>query len=199
MPTFLNNFKQMTDNFKYYLERYLPAVFLILLLLFFLYFRFIEGKKVLKKTFLSDQPQQDSILIADSLKRIEFETKGVEEIRQDSTVMSDKEELPVSVGEIIGTYYIIVGSYTNPANAKVAAGKYRSLGYKTSIISSTNRYGIKAELVSVNSFSNFNEAVSYLREFQKKIDPKNLDIFKSIVNIFKYCPVHTICYDKTYH
>ena len=172
MFTFLNNFKLMTDNFKYYLERYLPAVFLILLFSFFLYFRFIEGKKVLKNAVLSEQRQQDSILIADSLKRIEFETKGVEEIHQDSIVMSDKEELPVSVGEIRGTYYIIIGSFTNPDNAKVAAGKYRSLGYKTSIISATNRYGIKAELVSVNTFNNFNEAVRYLREFQNKFDPK---------------------------
>ncbi|HEY5124137.1 MAG TPA: SPOR domain-containing protein [Ignavibacteria bacterium] len=161
----------MTDNFKYYLERYLPAVFLILLFSFFLYFRFIEGKKVFKKALLSEQRQQDSIFFADSLKRIEFETKGVEE-HQDSVVMSDKEELPVSVGEIRGTYYIIVGSFTNPENAKLMARKYRSLGYKTSIISATMRNGIKAELVSVNTLNNFNEAVRYLREFQNKFDSK---------------------------
>ena len=172
MSPFLNNFKLMTDNFKYHLERYLPAVFLILLLSFFLYFRFIEGKKVLKETLLSAQHQQDSIRIADSLKRIEIETKGVEEIHKDSIVKSDKEKLPVSVGEIRGTYYIIVGSFTNPENAKLAVGKYRSLGYKTSIISATMRNGIKVELVSVNSFNNFNEAVRYLREFQNKFDPK---------------------------
>jgi histidinol phosphatase-like enzyme len=52
------------------------------------------------------------------------------------------------------------------------AAKYRNLGYKTSIISVTNRNGIKAELVSVNTFNNFNEAIRYLREFQSKFDSK---------------------------
>lgn len=162
----------MMDNFKYNLERFLPAIFLIILLLFFLYCRSIEKKKVLKELLLSEQHHQDSIPIADSLKRIEIETKGVEEIHQDSIVKSDKEKLPVFAGETRDTYYIIVGSFTNPENAKLAAAKYRSQGNKTSIISTTNRNGIKTELVSINTFNNFDEAVKYLRDFQSKFDPK---------------------------
>lgn len=160
------------DNFKYHLERYLPAIFLILLILFFLYCRFIEEKKLLKEALLSEQHQKDSMRITDSLKRIEIEIKGVEEINQDSIVKSDKEKLPVFVGEIRDTYYIIIGSFTNPENAKLAASKYHRLGYKTSIISTINRNGIKAELVSVNTFNNFDDAVRYLREIQSKFDPK---------------------------
>ena len=116
--------------------------------------------------------KQDSIRVADSLKRIEVETKGVEEIQRDSLVKSDKEEHPVSAGDIRGSYYIIVGSFTNTENAKLAAGKYRNLGYKTNFISMTDRNGIKTELVSVKIFNNFNEAVIYLREFQSKFDLK---------------------------
>jgi hypothetical protein len=162
----------MMDNLKYNLERYLPAIFLILLLLYFLYCRFMEGEKVLKEALLLEQHQQDSIRIADSLKRIEIETKGVEERHQDSIGKSNKEKLPVFVRDIRDTYYIIAGSFVNPENAKLAVGKYRSLGYKTSIISTTNRNGIKTELVSVKTFNNFNDAVRYLREFQSKYDPK---------------------------
>ena len=103
---------------------------------------------------------------------MEFETKGVEETHKNSIVKSDKEKLPVFAGEIRDTYYIIVGSFTSPENSKLAAVKYQNLGYKTSIISATNRNGINAELVSISTFNNFNEAVRYLREFQSKFDPK---------------------------
>jgi hypothetical protein len=160
----------MMDNFKYRLEKYLPAIFFILLLLFFLYCWFLERKMAFKEALL--WAQHDSIRIADSLKRIEIETKGVEEIHIDTIFKSDREKLPVSIGEIRDTSYIIVGSFINPENAKLVAAKYRSLGYKTSIISATNRNGIKAELVSVNTFNNFNEAIRYLRGFQSKFDSK---------------------------
>lgn len=167
----------MMDNFMYYFKRFLPAIFIILFLLFFPIRRFLRengffvfGNKTLKEALL--WAKQDSIRVADSLKRIEIEPKGVEEIQRDSLVKSDKEEHPVFAGDIKDKYYIIIGSFSNPDNAKLAAGKYRSLGYKTIIISTTNRNGVKAELVSVKIFNNFNEAVIYLREFQSKFNPK---------------------------
>jgi hypothetical protein len=104
------------------------------------------------------------------VRRFEVETKGVEEICQDSIVKPVKEELLVFAGDIRNTYYII-GSFTNHENTKLATEKYPSLGFKISIISTANRNGIKAELVSVNTFSNFNEVVKYLREFQGRFVP----------------------------
>jgi cell division septation protein DedD len=95
----------------------------------------------------------------------------MENKQQDSLVMSDKDN-PVFAADTGDTYYIIAGSFTNAENANLAAVKYRSLGYKTSIISMTDRNGIKAELVSVKTFNNFSEASRYLREFQSKIDLK---------------------------
>jgi cell division septation protein DedD len=67
-------------------------------------------------------------------------------------------------------FYIIIGSFINSANAKRTAGEYRRKGYKTSIIKTTNRDGNKLELVSVRTFTNYNEAVTYLKEFQAQID-----------------------------
>ena len=167
----------MMDNFIYHFKRCLLVIFIILLLLFFPARRFIRengffifGNKTLKELLL--WAQQDSIRVADSLKRIDVETKVVEEIRQDSLVKSDKEKHPVFAGNIRDTYFIIVGSFTNPESAKLKAGNYRSLGYKTSIISMTDRNGIKAELVSVKTFNNLNEAVRYLKEFKSKFDPE---------------------------
>jgi hypothetical protein len=161
----------------YYFKRFLPAIFIILLLLFFPIRRilrengfFIFGNKARKEALL--WAQQDSIRVADSLKRIEIETNVVEEIHQDTLVKADKEEYPVFAGDIRNKYYIIIGSFTNPDNAKLAARKYRSLGYRTIIISTTNRNGIKAILVSINIFNNYNQAVIYLKEFQSKFDPK---------------------------
>jgi hypothetical protein len=113
---------------------------------------------------------RDNIRVADSLEKILIDSKVVEKIQQAPSGKSDKGENPISAGDIRGTYFIIAGSFTNPENAKLFAGKYHSLGYKTSIISRTDRYGKKTELVSVNTFNSFNEAARYLKEFQSKFD-----------------------------
>ena len=165
------------DNFWYYFKRYLLAIFIIVLLLFFPARRFLRqhgyflfDNKTLKEALL--WAHQDSIRVADSLKRIKIESNLPQDKQQDSTFKLNKEESPALAGDNRDTYCIIIGTFSNPENARQAAGKYRSRGYKTSIISMTNRNGIKTELVSVKSFNNLNEATSYLREFKIKFDPK---------------------------
>jgi SPOR domain len=166
----------MMDNFMYYFKRYLLAIFIIVLLIFFPVRRFLRqhgyfifSGKNLKEALL--WAHQDSIRVADSLKRINIESKVPDAERQDSLVKPVKEENPVLAGVSRDTYYIIAGSFASPENARITAGKYRSRGYKTSIISMTNQNGIKTELVSVKTFNNVNEAKRYLREFQSKFDP----------------------------
>lgn len=150
---------------------------MILLLLFFpaLWFLrengFIFFEKKVRKEALR-WAHQDSIRVADSLKKNKIESKGVKKIQQAPLGKSDKEENPISARDTRDTYYIIAGSFTNHENAKLAARKYRSLGYKTSIISMTDQNGIKTELVSVNTFNNFDEAARYLSEFKSKFDSK---------------------------
>ena len=131
---------------------------------------FLFDKKTRNEALL--WAHQDSIRVADSLKRIKIESNLPQDKQQDSTVKSNKEESPALARDIRDTYCIIIGTFSNPENAKLAAGKYRSRGYKTSIISMTNRNGIKTELVSIKSFNNLNEATRYLKEFQSKFDPK---------------------------
>jgi cell division septation protein DedD len=127
-------------------------------------------KKVRKETLL--WAHQDSIRVADSLKRIKIESNLPQDKQHDSTFKLNKEESPALAGDIRDTYCIVIGTFSNPENASQAAGKYRRQGYKTSIISMTNRDGIKTELVSVKSFNNLNAATRYLREFKIKFDPK---------------------------
>jgi hypothetical protein len=160
----------------YYLKRCLLVIFIILLLLFFPTRRilrengfFVFGDRTLKEALM--WAREDSIRVADSLKKIKIESTVLEEVQQAYLVKSDKEEHPVSEGDIRDTYNIIVGSFSNPENSRLAAGKFRSLGYKTNIISKTNQNGIKTELVSVNTFISFDEAVRYLSEFKSKFNP----------------------------
>jgi hypothetical protein len=167
----------MMDNFMYNLKRYLLAIFIIILLLFFPARRFLRNngfflfdKKTLKEALL--WAHQDSIRIADSLKRIKIESNLPQDKQQDSTFKLNKEESPALAGDNRDTYCIIIGTFSNPENARQAAGKYRSRGYKTSIIYITGKNGVKTELVSVKSFNNLNKATRYLKEFQSKFDPK---------------------------
>jgi SPOR domain len=167
----------MLDNFRYHFKRGLPFIFTILILLFLPALMFLRKngfvffeKKVRKEALL--WTHQDSIRVADSLKRIKIESVAPGNKQQDSKVKPVKEENPLKATEIESTYFIIAGSFTNSENASLVAEKYRSRGYKTSIISMTNRNGIKTELVSVKSFNNLNEATRYLREFKIKFDPE---------------------------
>jgi len=163
------------DNFWYYFKRYLLAIFIIILLLFFPARRFLRrhgyflfDNKTLKEVSL--WAHQDSIRVADSLKRINIKANVPEVKQQDSTVKLNKEEGPALPGDTGDAYHLIIGTFSNPENARLAAEKYRSRGYKTSIINITSRNGIKTELVSVKSFNNLNEAARYLEEFKSKYD-----------------------------
>ena len=165
------------DNFWYYFKRYVIAIFIIVLLLFFPARRFLRqhgyflfDNKTLNEALL--WAHHDSIRVADSLNRIKIESDLPQDKQQDSTAKLNKEESPALAWDIRDTYCIIIGTFYNSENASLAAGKYRSRGYKTSIISMTNRNGIKTELVSIKSFNNLNEATRYLKEFQSKFDPK---------------------------
>jgi hypothetical protein len=164
------------DDFWYYFKRYLLAIFIIILLLFFPARRFLRkngffvfGNKALKEALL--WAHQDSIRVADSLKRIKIESKVPEDKQKDTLANPVKADNPSQTADTGDTYYIIAGTFSNPENASLVAEKYRSRGYKTSIISMTNRNGIKTELVSVKSFNNLNEAEEYLKKFKEKSDP----------------------------
>jgi SPOR domain len=165
----------MMDDFMYYLKRYLLAIFIIILLLFFPARRFLRkngffvfGNKALKEALL--WAHQDSIRVADSLKRIKIESVTPVKKQQDSRVKPIKKEIPLKATETESTYFIIAGSFTNSENARLASEKYLKGGYKTSIISLTGKNGVKTELVSVKTFNSPGEAARFLKEFKSKYD-----------------------------
>ena len=156
-------------NFKYHKKRYILAIFFIPFLVFLLlYWQGFFENNALKSALYWEQ--QGSVRAADSLKRGVTGTKITEETSLDSAVRFEAEKL--DGGNSGNLYFIIIGSFINTENANLAARQYRNQGYRTSIIRTTNRNGNKAELVSVKAFSDYDEAVRYLREFQSKVDSK---------------------------
>lgn len=68
--------------------------------------------------------------------------------------------------------YIIVGTFTNHANAQAAAARYKKQGYSTSLIPSVTSRGENAELVAVKSFPDRETAKAYLADFKAAVEPK---------------------------
>ena len=172
---FKRKFKLIMDNFWYYFKRYVIAIFIIVLLLFFPARRFLRkngffvfGNKALKEALL--WAHQDSIRVADSLKRIKIESVAPVNKQLDFRVRHVKKENPLKATETGNTYFIIAGSFTNSENARLASEKYLKGGYKPSIISITGKNGVKTELVSVKTFNSPGEAARFLKEFKNKYD-----------------------------
>lgn len=111
--------------------------------------------------------QQDSIRVADSLKNALIVRDLAEEVFQDSNVISEEEML--SEEGVRNQYYIIIGTFAKPDNAMNLAVKFRNKGYEASIIRRTNSYGTELHMVSVKTFKNSEEAISYLNEFQSEV------------------------------
>lgn len=111
--------------------------------------------------------QQDSLRVADSLKNALIVRDLAEEVFQDSNVISEEEML--SEEGVRNQYYIIIGTFAKPDNAMNLAVKFRNKGYEASIIRRTNSYGTELHMVSVKTFKNSEEAISYLNEFQSEV------------------------------
>jgi len=157
------------QNFRYHKKRYTLILSFILLLVFFVLYRLgIFENKALKSAMYWEQQGRNRV--ADTLERAIADTKVTEEAQPNSAVRIEEEKLPG--GDSSNMFYIIIGSFINSENANLVARQYSSQGYSTSIITTTNRNGKKAELVSVKTFNNHDEAVKYLKEFQSKVDPK---------------------------
>lgn len=93
---------------------------------------------------------------------------NIDETLQDSLVISEEEMLTEE--DTKNQFYIIVGAYVNPENARAVARQFRNKGYQTSIIRRTNNFGNNLDMVSVNTFSNYEEALIYINQFRSKVD-----------------------------
>jgi hypothetical protein len=124
--------------------------------------RGLFGKKA--KTLEMLKAQQDSIRVADSLKRVENRLKAIEEARLDSLLQAEQER---AAYEARNKFNIIVGSFVTPEYAQAWAEEYRKQGYDTKIIRMTDS---KFELVVAESYDRFSKAVERLNQFQDTVD-----------------------------
>ncbi len=163
----------MINSLKYSSGRYLPFILLLMFMPFVTSCRYAREKglfldKELKKAQMS--VTRDSVLTSDSIQKAII-MKEVSEVSQTDSSVRTEEEKPAD-NNTEGYYYIIVGTFTNHANARAAAGKFGSQGYQTTIISSVTSRGNKAELVAVKSFPDREKAKEYLAGFKEKVDPR---------------------------
>jgi hypothetical protein len=124
--------------------------------------RGLFGKKA--KTLEMLKAQQDSVRVADSLKKVENRLKAIEEARLDSIRLAEEER---AAYEARNKFNIIVGSFITPEFAKAWAEEYRKQGYDTKVIKMADS---NFELVVAESYDRFSKAVERLNQFQDTVD-----------------------------
>lgn len=147
--------------------RQISIVLITLLLVFFpscknIRERGLFGKKA--KTLEILRAQQDSIRVADSLKRVENRLRAIEEARLDSLIQAEQER---AANEARNKYNIIVGSFLTPEFAQAWAEEYRKQGYDTRIV---RMDGSQFDLVVAESYDRFSKAMERLDAFQDTVD-----------------------------
>jgi hypothetical protein len=159
-------------SLKDHIRRNLSLILLVTLLLVLPSCRYIRqrlpfGRPSLNEAF--EWAKKDSARIADSLKRVMSDKNAFNRTLTDSLMSIEDKDLPE--GATAPRFYIITGSFTNHENAIQTAGQYSAKGYTTTVIGSTNSDGSRLELVSVKTFSDYNKASVFIKEFKAKIDP----------------------------
>ncbi len=124
--------------------------------------RGLFGKKA--KTLEMLRAQQDSIRVADSLKRAENRLRAIEEARLDSLIQAEQER---AANEARNKYNIVVGSFLTPEFAKAWAEEYRKQGYETRIVRMDDS---QFDLVVAESYDRFSKAMERLDAFQDTVD-----------------------------
>jgi hypothetical protein len=159
-------------SFNNHIRRNLPAIFLLVFLLFLPSCRYLKQKLRLGEYSLKsaiEWARRDSTRVADSLRRVIVVKEDFEKTLTDSLMSIGDANSPGGDHQL--QYYIIVGSFGNHDNALSAAGKYTSQGFKTSIIRVPGTNGTTLEVVSVKSFTDYNEAADFLKGFKGIFDP----------------------------
>ena len=110
--------------------------------------------------------QQDSIRVADSLRKVQMRLKAIEEARLDSIRAAEEER---RIWEARLKYNIIVGAFITPEYARAWMDEYKGMGYDPIIIKPE---GSRFELVAAESHERFGKAVQRLEQFH---DTVNID------------------------
>ncbi len=147
--------------------RHLTTLLVIILLIVFPSCKYFKGKKLFGKkadTMTVWQAKQDSIRVADSLRKIQERLEAIQTARLDSIRRAEEE---LKAWELKNKYNIIVGSFITPEYASGHAETYRSRGYNARIIKMASS---RFELVSAEAHESFRKAVARLAEFQDTVE-----------------------------
>lgn len=122
----------------------------------------IIGKKE-KRELAALLARQDSIRVADSIKRAQDRLLAIEMARLDSVRLADEEKVRLANEN---RYNIIVGSFITPEYARSFSDEFRSRGYNVKIL---KLEGTQFEMVAAEGHKNFRTAVERLRQFQDTV------------------------------
>lgn len=107
------------------------------------------------------QARQDSLRVADSIRKAQERLLALETARQDSIRQAEEERLANET-----KYNIIVGSFITPEFAKSMAEEYTQMGYNVRIIKPSNS---RFELVAAEGHKSLKTAISRLAQFQDTV------------------------------
>ena len=107
--------------------------------------------------------RQDSIRVADSVKKAQEALFAKEQARLDSIQRAEDQKKEL---ESRFRYNIIVGSFITPEYAKDWQAEFISRGYDAKIIKLD---GTSFEMVSAEAYENFSKAVERLEQFQDTV------------------------------
>jgi len=159
-------------DFIYKIRRWSYVIIMISMSLLLSSFKLFSAERIPWNRSLTMElfySNQDNKIISDSSKRIQVNSKVPGEPDRNSSVKPEKQNIIQNKSG--KDYKIIAGSFASHENAVLRARQYFSKGYKAEIIIGTGRNRARVELVSIKSFENISEAKSFLKEFQRDIDP----------------------------
>lgn len=144
--------------------RHLTALVLIIMLAILPSCKYFKGKKLFgkkDKVMAEYLANQDSIRVADSLKKVQEQLLAMETARLDSIRLNVEAQKALA-----SKYNIIVGSFITPEYAKAWSKEYHNRGYEAQII---KMEGSRFELVTAETHENFRKAVARLHQFQDTV------------------------------
>jgi len=148
--------------------RHLTAFILVLLLITLPGCKNFKGKKLFGKKKAQEmellKARQDSIRVADSLRKVRDRLKAIEDARLDSIRIAEEKRAQ----ELRNKYNIIVGSFITPEYARSQAETFRQNGYASTRIIPME--GGRFELVSAESYESFRKAFERLKFFRENVE-----------------------------
>jgi hypothetical protein len=146
--------------------KYLSAFLIIMVLIMSPSCKWLREKGLIgkKKKDLAEMiARQDSLRVADSIRKAQERLLALEQARLDSISRAEQERLEM---EMKNRYNIIVGCFITPEYARGYASEFTSRGYPASIL---KLEGTDFEMVSAESHQSLRKAIERLRQFQDTV------------------------------